>query len=88
MRTVDLGTCCTDCFNAINFDAAKLGVESIEGAMRAGKKLSRMADLEQVQSLHTGDAVGFSSCSCLCCDNELAGERYEIYGLQNRKDTA
>lgn len=86
MKVIDLGTCCIDCFNAVNFNAAKLDVESIDGAMRAGKALSVMADMEGVRSLHTGDPKGFSNAPCPTCGSTLAGERYEIFALADRED--
>lgn len=88
MKVINLGTCCRDCFNAIHFSPTNLEADEMMRAAEAGKALSLLADREDVKSLHTGDNVGFSHDRCLACGNTLAGDRYEIYGLQDRKDVA
>lgn len=82
MKTVNLGYCCQSCFDALHFNAVNLTPERMEAAAIAAKELNERARKEGVQSLHTGDSLGFRQGMCLGCYSELAGERFELFGLR------
>lgn len=85
MKTIDLGYCCADCFDALNYNLRELPEEKREAVLKAGAALSNMADREHVQSLHSGDSIGFSAVSCDGCGNMLAGERWTLAGLHDER---
>ncbi len=86
MRTVKLGECCADCFDAINFSLSEIPPERHAAVKAAGDKISAKADLEGVASLHTGEREAFSHARCDGCGSTLAGSRWPLDGLTDRKD--
>ena len=83
MRKVNLGSCCLDCFYALNFD----GTDD-KAIKYSAAALSKLADAEGMASLHTGDETGFSWSACGACGQPHGGARWELYGLEERKDIA
>lgn len=86
VKSVELGTCCVDCYDAINFSPVDLAIERAKAAREAGAKLSALADKENVSRLFTGNEMGFRWSHCAGCGSPLGGERFALYGHEQRRD--
>lgn len=87
MKPIRLGGCCRDCFNALNFNSSQLPPDDIKAATRAARELSALAERERVVTLHTEEGYPhYSALPCMGCGSALAGDRWELVGLQERKD--
>jgi hypothetical protein len=69
MQTLYLGSCCVDCFDAIN--EAK-DDRAIRNVMRR----------DELKLMHTGDDLGFRWSRCVLCNDDKGGDRYEAWGLK------
>lgn len=77
MKSIDIGPCCTDCFDAIN------GMEGAKPEVYHAIAQVKLAN--DLHSVHTGDHLGFSWHVCNVCKSILGGERFECFGLTSKE---
>lgn len=85
MRKLDMGNCCSYCFYALNYELKQMPYYDQQRAKNAGGRLSQLAEREQVTSLHTGNFLGFSQCTCEGCRSPETGDRWQLLGLQEER---
>ncbi len=79
-----LGHICCDCYDALHFNITNIVLERIPIVVEHAQLLKHLSLAENVETLSSGLAIGFSEVRCAGCRTIAKGERWQLLGTTCR----